>query len=420
MNALTFVFLTALCAGLALQYWLIDRQRRHVAAHRSAVPPAFAGRVSEQEHQKAADYTVAKMALSRFGLVYDAALLLGWTLGGGLAWADALWQSTQLPPLWKGVGLAVSVFLVMGLLDLPLGLWSIFALENRFGFNRTSPLRYAVDLLLQTGVLLALGIPLVLILLWLMQAAGPLWWVPAWAIWMGFTLLVTWAYPRFIAPLFNRFTPVEDGPLRARIETLLERCGFRSGGIFVMDGSRRSTHGNAYFSGFGAQKQVVFFDTLMAALEPNEIEAVLAHELGHFRHRHVQKRLATLGLLSLAGMALLAWLAEQPWFFAGLGVPRGSDAMALALFVLVAPVFFQFLEPLGSMLSRRHEFQADAYAARQTRAEWLISALVKLYRDNASTLTPDPLYSAFHDSHPPAPMRVAHLAPAHRPRSPQL
>ncbi len=410
MNSLTALFLAALCVGLILQYWLLGRQRRHVATHRSVVPPAFADRISAEAHRKAADYTLAKIALARVSLVYNGAVLLGWTLGGGIALADALWQRSALPALWQGVGLIVSVLLVSGLLDLPLGLWSTFRLENRFGFNRTTVLRYGIDLVLQSGILLVLGVPLAFMVLWLMASAGALWWVPAWALWMAFTLFVTWAYPLFIAPLFNRFTPVEDDALRARIEGLLERCGFRSGGIFVIDGSRRSNHGNAYFTGFGAQKRVVFFDTLMESLEPNEIEAVLAHELGHFRHRHIQKRLATLALLSLIAMAALAWLEGQSWFYAGLGVPRESDAIAVVLFLLVSPVFSQFLEPLVSMLSRRHEFQADEYAVQQTRAEWLVSALVKLYRDNASTLTPDPLYSAFHDSHPPAPQRVAHLA----------
>jgi len=416
MNILSYSFLTALGLGLLLQYWLLGRHQRHVAAHRSQVPPAFAASVPPEAHFKAADYTLAKIRMVRVGLVFEALVLLGWTLGGGLALVDGLWQQAGLAPLWVGVALVISVFVVSALLDVPLSLWSVFVLESRFGFNRTTPGRYLVDLLLQLLLMLVLGVPLVWALLWIMGELGPLWWTAAWGLWMAFTLLVTWAYPTLIAPLFNRFTPLRDRPLRERIEGLLGRCGFRSGGVFVMDGSRRSSHGNAYFSGLGTKKQIVFFDTLLDTLEPDEVEAVLAHELGHFRYRHLLKRLASMGLLSLAGLALLGWLAEQPWFYPGLGVTRESDALALVLFLLVSPVVLQFFTPLGSLLSRRHELQADTYAAAQTRAEWLISALVKLYRDNASTLTPDPLYSAFHDSHPPAPVRVAHLSAVMRRR----
>jgi STE24 endopeptidase len=410
MNGFTYAFLLALGAGLLLQNWLLVRQRRHVARHRDAVPEAFAVRIPLEAHRKAADYTLSKVALARVSLLYNAVLLLAWTLGGGLALVDALWARSGLPPVWEGVALMVSVFLLMSLLDLPLGLWATFRLETRFGFNRTTPVRYALDVLLQGVLLLSLGIPLGWGILAIMRGAGDLWWIAAWALWMAFTLLVTWGYPTLIAPLFNRFKPLPDEGLRRRIESLLERCGFRSGGIFVMDGSQRSTHGNAYFTGLGAQKRIVFFDTLLDSLEPDEVEAVLAHELGHFKYRHLLKRLLTAAALSLASFALLGWLSGQDWFYTGLGVQRQTDALALLLFLMVSPVFLQFFQPVGVRLSRRHEFQADDFAARQTRADWLVSALIKLYRENASTLTPDPLYSAFHDSHPPAPVRVANLS----------
>jgi STE24 endopeptidase len=410
MNGLTYAFLLALLAGLLLQGWLLARQRRHVARHRDAVPEAFAKNIPLEAHRKAADYTLAKTGLARFALFYNAALLLAWTLGGGLALADALWAASGLPPVWEGVALMVSVFLIMSLLDLPLSLWTTFGLESRFGFNRTTPGRYMLDVLLQGLLLAALGVPLAWAMLGIMRGAGDLWWLAAWMLWMAFTLLVTWAYPTLIAPLFNRFRPLGDEGLRQRIEALLERCGFRSGGIFVMDGSRRSSHGNAYFTGLGTQKRIVFFDTLLESLEPDEVEAVLAHELGHFKYRHVLKRLLTAAAISLASFALLGWLSVQPWFYTGLGVERQTDALALLLFLMVSPVFLQFFAPVAARLSRRHEFQADDFAARQTRPDWLVSALVKLYRENASTLTPDPVYSAFHDSHPPAPVRVANLS----------
>jgi len=295
-------------------------------------------------------------------------------------------------------------------LELPLELWHTFGIEAHFGFNRTTPRRFLLDRLLGAALLLALGAPLAALVLWLMERAGGGWWLWAWGAWMGFTLFVSWAWPTFIAPLFNRFTPLQDAALKRRLEALLERCGFRSSGMFVMDGSKRSSHGNAYFTGLGRNKRIVFYDTLLERLEPEEIEAVLAHELGHFRRHHVRKNLLLMGLTSLAGLALLAWLLEQPGFFSGLGVSRPSAATGLALFLLVLPVFTRFLAPLFNALSRRHEFEADDFAARQSDAGALIDALVKLYRDNAATLTPDPLYSAFHHSHPPAPVRIAHLS----------
>ncbi len=410
MHPFTLIVLLALAAGLLLDLWLLGRQRRHVAAHRDQVPGPFRDRITLEQHRKAADYTLAKVRLARLQALYGAGLFLLFTLGGVIDGLDRLWQQGGLPPLAQGTGLVASTLLLLGMAELPFSLWRTFVLEQHFGFNRTTPGRYLKDLLLQLLLLALLGLPLLAAVLWLMQRAGAFWWVYAWLLWTGFTLFVSWAYPSFIAPLFNRFTPLPEGELRDRILGLLERCGFHSDGIFVMDGSRRSAHGNAYFTGLGRRKRIVFFDTLVERLEPAELEGVLAHELGHFRHHHVRKQLLLGSALSLAGLALLGWLAQQPWFYHGLGVTRPSDAAALLLFLLVAPLFSQFLSPLLALLSRRHEFQADAFAARQTGAEPLISALVKLYRDNAATLTPDPLYSAFHDSHPPAPVRIAHLA----------
>ncbi len=410
MADFTLLFLGALGAGLALQLWLLQRHARQVAANRGQVPDAFVERITLAEHQKAADYTLAKVSMLRIDLSFNALLLLILTLGGGIAWLDRLWQTTGYGPLTTGVGLTLSLLLLLGLLELPFSIWRTFVLEARFGFNRTTPQRFLLDLALQTLLSLLLGIPLLWIVLWLMQEAGQLWWLAAWLVWIGVTLLVTWIYPTVIAPLFNRFSPLEEGQLKNRIQQLLDRCGFTSKGIFIMDGSKRSGHGNAYFTGFGKQKRIVFFDTLMESLAPEEMEAVLAHELGHYKLRHVYKQLFFSVLATLLALALLGWLSGQDWFYQALGVARSSDALALLLFLLVAPVFAQFLTPIASFLSRRHEFEADDFAQKQTGAEPLIQALVKLYRENANTLTPDPLYSAFHDSHPPAPVRVAQLS----------
>ena len=312
--------------------------------------------------------------------------------------------------LWQGVGLILSLLLISALLDLPISLWSTFGVEAKFGFNRTTGKRFVTDLLLQLGLLLLIGLPLVTLVLWLMEKAGSYWWLWVWLVWMSFILFISWAYPVLIAPVFNKFKPLEDENLRNRLEALLERCGFSSDGMFVMDGSRRSAHGNAYFTGFGRNKRIVFFDTLLTGLAAKEIEAVLAHELGHFKHKHVPKMMLTTALLSLLGLGLLGWLMTQPWFFTGLGVSRQTPALGLILFLLVIPVFTVFLTPVMSALSRRHEFQADEYAAVNSSADALINGLVKMYKDNASTLTPDPMYSAFHHSHPPASVRIAHLS----------
>ncbi len=409
MNGFTALFLAALAAGLAVELWLLRRQERHVLAHADRVPDAFADRIDAAQHRRAADYTVAQLGAARCETVFGAVWLVLLTLGGGIALLSTLWQETGWPPLWQGTALLVSVFAVLGLVELPFDAWRTFGIEARFGFNRTTTAQFVKDRLLGALIGLAVGVPLALAVLWLMARSGGLWWLYAWAVWMGFALLMSWAWPRVIAPLFNRFTPLEPGPVRERLEGLLARCGFRSDGMFVMDGSRRSSHGNAYFTGFGRSKRIVFFDTLLGTLSPAEIEAVLAHELGHFRRRHVAKRLALAAAATLVGFALLGWASAQPWFYAGLGVPVGSDAVALALFLLVAPVFTQFLRPAGAWLSRRHEFEADAFAAEYAEGPALVRALVKLYRDNASTLTPDPLYSAWHHSHPPALARVARL-----------
>lgn len=409
MPLFTLLFLLALAAGTLLQLWLLSRQLRHVAAHRGAVPAEFSDRISLEAHQKAADYTLAKGAVARLEIVFGALLLLVWTLGGGLDLLLGAWQRLGLNPRFSGIGVIFSVLFVSSLLDLPFSLWRTFRIEASFGFNRTTPAQFVKDLLLGAGLGIILGGPLLWVILWLMDSAGPYWWLAAWAVWMGFTLTLSWAYPRLIAPLFNRFAPLEEGEMRRRIQQLLQRCGFHSDGIYVMDGSKRSSHGNAYFTGLGNNKRIVFFDTLLKSLTPDEMEAVLAHELGHFRRRHVLKQMLLMALLSLAGLSLLGWLSGQPWFYTDLGVSHPSHAAALMLFMLIAPVFTLFFAPLGSYLSRRHEFEADDYAVAQASGEHLVRALVKLYQDNASTLTPDPLYSMFHDSHPPAPVRIQHI-----------
>lgn len=410
MHAFTLLFLFMLLLSVGLQLWLAQRQIRHVAAHRQQVPPAFAGNVSLGDHQKAADYTLSKVRLGRYEILYAALILLGLTLGGGLQGLDQLWRSLVQGELWVGVGFILSVFVLTSLLDLPFSLYRTFRIEQRFGFNRMTASLFVTDLLKQTLLLLLLGGPLAALILWLMSSMGKSWWLYVWLVWSGFSLLMLWAYPAVIAPLFNKFSPLEDETMRRRIDALLQRCGFTSNGIFVMDGSRRSSHGNAYFSGMGNNKRIVFFDTLLASLSGEEIEAVLAHELGHFRRKHVRKRLILVMLMSLAGLALLGWLLRQEWFFHGLGIAQPSMHVALVLFLLVAPVFTFFIQPIMAFFMRKHEFEADDFAAEHTNAADLIRALVKLYQENASTLTPDPLYSAFHDSHPPAPVRIGHLS----------
>ena len=412
-NALTWAFLAALAGATAVRLWLAVRQVRHVHAHRNRVPEGFAETIPLAAHQKAADYSEVRTRVGMIDIVLGAIVLLVLTLGGVLQALSDAWSGLLEPGgLWHGAALIVSVILLVSLLDLPLAIYRTFVIEARFGFNRTTPALFLADLAKQIVLSLALGVPLVLLVLWLMQAMGERWWFWVWIAWMAFNLAILMLYPTFIAPLFNRFTPLEDPALASRIEALLARCGFRSSGLFVMDGSKRSTHGNAYFTGFGAAKRIVFFDTLLSRLAPGEVEAVLAHELGHYRRYHVWKRVGLIFAFSLALLWVLGQLSGEAWFYEGLGVSTPSTAMALLLFFLVAPVFGFFLQPLTSLYSRRHEFEADAYAASHASAADLVRALVKLYQDNAATLTPDPLHSAFYDSHPPAASRVARLAAA--------
>lgn len=409
MSSFQSIFLAAFCISFGLKLWLLLRQMRHVWLHRDAPPLAFANNISLEEHQKAASYTLAKARMGLLGLLLEGALLLAFTLGGGLQWLHDSVATFIAQPLLAGVALLLGLTLLSGLVELPLNFYRQFRVESRFGFNRQTPAGFFADLLKQTLIGLALGGPLILLVLWLMGVMGANWWLWVWAVWMGFNLLVLTVYPTVIAPLFNKFVPLTDENLKQRIETLLARAGFQSSGVFVMDGSRRSSHGNAYFTGLGKNKRIVFFDTLLTQLTPEQIEAVLAHELGHFKRRHIVKRIGLMFVLSLVMLALLAMLKEASWFYQGLGVVSATDATALALFFLALPVFLFPLSPLMSIYSRQHEFEADAFAAELTQPGHLVSALVRLYRDNAATLTPDPIYSLFYDSHPKAAERIAKL-----------
>ena len=412
-NAFAWVFLAALAAATATRLWLALRQIGHVRAHRDAVPATFAAAIPLDAHQKAADYTVAKVKLGMFDAVLDAVVLLALTLGGLVQWLAGQWDRL-LPgqPLWHGAALIISVFVLQSAIGLPLTLYRIFSVEQRFGFNRMTLKLFVVDLLKGIALAAVLGIPLLLLVLWLMGAAGAYWWLWVWVVLVGFALFMQLVIPTFIMPWFNKFSPLQDPRLVERVEQLLARCGFRSRGLYVMDGSKRSAHGNAFFAGFGASKRIVLFDTLVERLEPTEVEAVLAHELGHYKLNHIKKRLAVSFASSLAGLFILGLLVEQPWFYAGLGVQMQTLPVALLLFMLVASTFGFFLSPLSSLFSRRHEFEADAYATQHAQASDLVAALVKLYKDNAATLTPDPLHSAFYDSHPPAATRIARLRTA--------
>ena len=425
-SALTIAFAAAICAGLLLKFWLTSRQIRHVAQNRSSVPDAFAARISLAAHQKAADYTITKARLSLLEMALGAAVLMGWTLLGGL---DALNQAL-LGALGGGMvqqlALLGAFVVISAAVDLPVTLYQTFVIEQRFGFNKMTLALWLADLAKSTLVGTLIGLPIAALILWLMGAAGPSWWLWAWGLWMAFNLLLMVIYPTFIAPLFNKFQPLEDESIKTRVTALMQRCGFAAKGLFVMDGSRRSAHANAYFTGFGAAKRVVFYDTLLRQLSPGEVETVLAHELGHFKHRHILKRVASLFALSLAGFALLGWLSTQVWFYTGLGVrpyisldlavpPVPNDALALLLFLLAVPVFTLFIAPVFAGLSRRHEFEADAYAVAQTNGADLSTALLKLYEDNASTLTPDPVYVKFYYSHPPATERLARMPSSAQP-----
>ena len=409
-NGFTAAFLCALALATATRLWLAQRQIRHVVRNRGAVPGSFLSTITLPAHQKAADYSVAKSRLGIADSVFGALVLLLLTLGGGVQWIAEQWSGVLDPAgYWHGVATVISVVVLLAVLDLPLTVYRTFVVEARFGFNRMTPALFIADLVKQALLGTALGVPLLLVVLWLMARMGALWWLYVWLAWMGFNLLVLLIYPTFIAPIFNRFTPLADPSLAARIGQLLTRCGFKSQGLFVMDGSKRSSHGNAYFSGFGAAKRIVLFDTLLTRLAPSEIEAVLAHELGHFKRHHVWKRVAVLFGMSLAMLWVLGQLIGEGWFYAGLNVQMHGTAMALVLFFLVVPVFTFFVQPLTSLYSRKHEFEADAYAAVHASPADLVHALVKLYQDNAATLTPDPLHSAFYDSHPPAATRIARL-----------
>lgn len=406
----TTLFLVALLLGTFTKLWLARRQLRHIRAHRDQVPAAFREKVDLASHQKAADYTCAKTRFSLLSVAFEAALLLAFTLGGGIQllsdWSLATFDNTLL----QGMSIIVAALMIGSILEIPFGLYSTFVIEARFGFNKMTLGLYLLDAL--KGLLLGtiLGLPLLLGVLWLMEKMGSYWWMYVWGVWVSFNLLLLFIYPSFIAPLFNKFQPMQDEATKERIAALLNRCGFTSSGLFVMDGSKRSTHGNAYFTGFGKTKRIVFFDTLLQRLTPAEMDAVLAHELGHFKHRHVMKRIAITFAVSLAFLWLLAQLMQAPWFYQGLGVNSQSTSLALLLFFMTLPVFSFLLQPLSSYYSRKHEFEADTYAAAQTDANDLASALVKLYQDNAKTLTPDPLYATFYESHPPALERIKHLS----------
>ena len=413
---LTTLFLIFLLAGVIVRSWLAKRQIAHVKTHRDQVPAEFAEKIRLFSHQRAADYTVQRTQLRITEGLFDVAVLLWLTLGGGLAWIDAIllqWISTDL---WRQVALIACVVVFLGALQVPFTLYKQFKLEAKFGFNRMTPALFIADLFKGLAIAAILGLPLLILILWLMQTAGTYWWAWAWASWAVFNLLIMFIFPTWIAPLFNKFTPLDDVKLKDRIQALAKRCDFAIQGLFVMDGSKRSAHGNAYFTGFGKSRRIVFFDTLLSKLSPEEIEAVLAHELGHFKHKHIVKRLVISFVSSLVMFAVLGYLSSQAWFYEGLGVTPHTDmsnhGMALILFFLVIPVFTFALTPLMSWLSRKDEFEADQFAAQQSEASQLVSALVKLFDDNAATLTPDPIHSAFYDSHPPATIRIRQLAAA--------
>jgi len=409
MSLMTTIFLIAVVASTALRLWLTQRQMNSVAQHRATVPGPFVHSVELAEHQKAADYTLARAKLAQIDTVLGSVILFLVTLGGGINVVESWWRPLGLSPAWHGVAVIASLMLLMSLIELPLSWLRTFRVEARFGFNRMTPVMFVVDLLKGLLIGAVLGLPLLWVILKLMNSAGTLWWLYAWTIWLAFSLLISWAWPIFIAPLFNKFTPLADAALAERIGQLLTRCQFSSAGVFVMDGSSRSTHGNAYFTGLGRNKRIVFFDTLMSRLSPSEIEAVLAHELGHYSLHHIRKGLILSSLLTLIAFAALGLLTDWPGFYTALGVQQPSAHAALLLFMLASGPFMFFFTPLGAAWSRKHEFEADTFASQHANARELITALVKLYRDNATTLTPDAVHSRFYDSHPPALERIAFL-----------
>ena len=409
----TLIFLLSLVLSVATRYYLASRHMRQISLHRDEVPAEFASKVTLTDHRKAADYTMTKLRLGLFEIALSVAILIGFTMLGGLQLLHNFTLDLLGPGVPQQIALLVSISLITGIIDLPFSWHRQFGIEEKFGFNRMTPTLFFTDMFKGILLGLAIGLPLLWVVLTLMTEAGQYWWVWTWFVWVGFNALLLWLFPTFIAPLFNKFKPLEDGPLKDRIEDLLKRCDFTSQGLFIMDGSKRSAHGNAYFTGMGKAKRIVFFDTLIERLNPQEIEAVLAHELGHFKRQHIRKRLIQSFALSFLVLALLGWISTKAWFYLSLGITpdmNGYNAgLALALFSLVLPVFGFFLTPINSMGSRKHEYEADAFAAEKSSANDLITALVKLYQDNAATLTPDPLYSKFYDSHPPAPLRIAHL-----------
>ncbi|WP_428355794.1 M48 family metallopeptidase [Methyloprofundus sp.] len=411
MNTFTYIFLIALALSYAVQFWLSRRQSAYVLKHRTEVPAAFTESITLEAHQKAADYTIAKGKLGDIDSIVGLIFLLVLTLGGGISLIFNFWAGFEFSQIMTGIASLGSVFLIMSLFEIPTSLYLTFVIEEKFGFNKSTVSQFIKDQVMQLALVALIGLPLLALILWVMQALGSSWWVWTWAILISFSLLLSWLYPTLIAPLFNKFTPLEDGTLKDRINQLLERCGFSSNGIFIMDGSKRSGHGNAYFTGMGNNKRIVFFDTLAESLDDDEMEAVLAHELGHFKRKHVIKMLVASSIMSLISLAILGWLITENWFFTGLGVDVPSNAAALLLFMLVSPAFTTFMTPISAFFQRKFEFEADDFAAEHAQASKLISGLVKLYKENASTLTPDPLFSAFHYSHPPAAIRIAHLEP---------
>ena len=409
MHLFTSIFLGFVAASVLVRLWLSRRQINHIQAHYDKIPTAFADKISPEDHHRAADYSCTKLRFGRIMLGWETLWLLIWTIGGGINLIDQWWAGFDYSPLLTGIAVIVSLMLVSSILGLPFSLYHTFVIEERFGFNKTTWKTWLLDLIKTAVLVVLLGIPLLAAILWLMNQAGDSWWVYAWLVWMSFSLIMIWAYPAFIAPIFNKFSPLQDSKLRARIEALLQRCGFQSQGVFVVDGSRRSAHGNAYFTGFGRNKRIVFYDTLLETLSEEEVEAVLAHELGHFKRNHIKKSLLLSSAISLIGFALLAWLMRSQWFYGSLGVETASTHAALILFMMIMPVFTYFISPLFSALSRKHEFEADEFAHSNSNYRALISALVNMYRDNASTLTPDPIHSIFYDSHPPATIRINRL-----------
>jgi STE24 endopeptidase len=408
-NTFTLIFLIAILGYVITLLWLNMRQDKAVANSFDAVPNEFNEKITLADHQKAAEYTQAKLLVNHFEIIFSTVVLLVWTIGGGMNWLDSIWQGLTDNILYLGIGFIISLMIIGSLIDLPFSVYRTFVLEQRFGFNKTDSKTFVVDLFKEISLTLVIGLPLIYAVLYLMGEMGEYWWLYVWLVLTSFSLLMFWLYPTYIAPIFNKFKPLDNAELKVKIDNLIERTGFKSDGVFVMDGSKRSSHGNAYFTGIGKNKRIVFFDTLLEGMDDQEVEAILAHELGHFHHKHIRKHMINSFAITLAGLALLGYLINQPWFFHGLGVNTMSNHTALILFTLTMPVFSFFIAPISNYLSRKHEFEADAFAAKHTNADDLVSSLVKLYRDNAATLTPDKIYSAFHDSHPSASIRIAHL-----------